>query len=207
MFRTWFGLYGFCKLPWNDIVPADNKYTDEPAKVPEHVQNYLDVVYGVAGKKLTVDDMIKESERVYNFQKIFNIRMGKGLRRDDRIPYRSAGPVTKEEYESRQERYDKQLRKFDTLTCNIKELANWLLDNDCEMVAMESTGAYWKPIYNILELFGLDVMVVNAHHMRHVSTLHAVVTPILGLSIYFLLLLYLIMYFANLMPIYLYNYS
>ena len=79
MFRTWFGLYGFCKLPWNDIVPADNKYTDEPAKVPEHVQNYLDVVYGVTGKKLTVDDMIKESERVYNFQKIFNIRMGKGL--------------------------------------------------------------------------------------------------------------------------------
>jgi len=61
-----------------------------------------------------------------------------------------------------------ELRKFDTLTCNIKELANWLLDNDCEMVAMESTGAYWKPIYNILELFGLDVMVVNAHHMRNV---------------------------------------
>ena len=100
-----------------------------------------------------------------------------------------------------------ELRKFDTLTSNIKELGNWLLDNKCQMVAMESTGAYWKPIYNILELFGLDVMVVNAHHMRHVSTLHAVVTPILGLSIYFLLLLYLIMYFANLMPIYLYNYS
>jgi len=112
MFRTWFGLYGFCKLPWNDIVPADNKYTDEPAKVPEHVQNYLDVVYGVTGKKLTVDDMIKESERVYNFQRIFNIRMGKGLRKDDRVPYRSMGPVTKEEYESRQERYDKQLKEL-----------------------------------------------------------------------------------------------
>ena len=111
MFRTWFGLYGFCKLPWNDIVPADNKYTDEPAKVPEHVQNYLDVVYGVTGRKLSVDDMIKESERVYNFQRIFNIRMGKGLRKDDRIPYRSMGPVTKEEYESRQERYDTQLRE------------------------------------------------------------------------------------------------
>jgi aldehyde:ferredoxin oxidoreductase len=79
--------------------------------VPEHVQNYLDVVYGVTGKRLTSDEMIIESERVYNFQKIFNIRMGKGLRKDDRIPYRSMGPVTKEEYESRQERYDKQLKE------------------------------------------------------------------------------------------------
>lgn len=111
MFRTWFGLYGLCKLPWNDIVPADNKYTSEPAKVPEHVQNYLDVVYGVTGKRLNIADLIKESERVYNFQKIFCIRMGKGLRANDKTPYRSMGPVTKEEYESRQERYDSQLKE------------------------------------------------------------------------------------------------
>ena len=61
-----------------------------------------------------------------------------------------------------------ELRKFDTLTCSIKELANWLLDNNCQMVAMESTGAYWKPIYNILELHNIDVIVVNAHHMKTV---------------------------------------
>lgn len=61
-----------------------------------------------------------------------------------------------------------ELRKFDTLTSSIKELGNWLLDNHCQMVAMESTGAYWKPIYNILELLNLDVMVVNAHHMKSV---------------------------------------
>lgn len=61
-----------------------------------------------------------------------------------------------------------ELRKFDTLTSSIKELGNWLLDNDCQMVAMESTGSYWKPIYNILELLNLDVMVVNAHHMKTV---------------------------------------
>lgn len=61
-----------------------------------------------------------------------------------------------------------ELRKFDTLTCNIKELGKWLLDNGCQMVAMESTGAYWKPIYNILELLNIDVMVVNAHHMKTV---------------------------------------
>lgn len=61
-----------------------------------------------------------------------------------------------------------EIRKFDTLTSSIKELGNWLLENRCQMVAMESTGAYWKPIYNILELLNLDVMVVNAHHMKNV---------------------------------------
>ncbi|MGB4437787.1 MAG: aldehyde ferredoxin oxidoreductase C-terminal domain-containing protein [Sedimentibacter sp.] len=111
MFRTWFGLYGLCKLPWNDIAPANNKYTSEPAKIPEHVQNYLDIVYGVTGKRLDTNDMVRESERVYNFQRIFNIRLGKGLRINDKTPYRSMGPVTKEEYESRQERYDGQLKE------------------------------------------------------------------------------------------------
>lgn len=61
-----------------------------------------------------------------------------------------------------------ELRKFGTLTKDIKELAKWLIDNNCEMVAMESTGAYWKPIYNILELNDIDVIVVNAHHMKTV---------------------------------------
>ena len=61
-----------------------------------------------------------------------------------------------------------ELRKYDTLTSSIKELGIWLVENGCEMVAMESTGAYWKPIYNIFELLCLDVMVVNAHHMRNV---------------------------------------
>ena len=112
MFRTWFGLYGLCKLPWNDIVPADNKYTDEPAKIPEHVQNYIDIVNGVTGKNIDRDELIRESERVYNFQKVFNIRMGKGLRKHDKAPYRSMGPVTVEEYESRVERYDTQLKEL-----------------------------------------------------------------------------------------------
>jgi len=109
MFRTWFGLLGLCKLPWNDIVPANNSETAEPAKVPEHVQNYLDIYYGVTGNKLDVPGMLRMSEKVYQFQRIFNIRMGKGLRANDAIPYRSSGPVTEEEYLSREERYDGQL--------------------------------------------------------------------------------------------------
>lgn len=61
-----------------------------------------------------------------------------------------------------------ELRKFDSLTRSIKELGNWLLENNCQMAAMESTGPYWKPLYNIFELLNLDVMVVNAHHMKSV---------------------------------------
>ncbi len=114
MWRTWFGLMGLCKLPWNDIEPADNgsRYNGiDSAKVPEHVQNYCDLFSGVTGIEVTPDDLILQSERVYNFQRVFNLRLGYGRREHDQIPYRSVGPVTKEEYESRAERYDKQLRE------------------------------------------------------------------------------------------------
>lgn len=111
MFRTWFGLNGLCKLPWNDVTPEDNKQTREPAKVMAHVENYARFFSAVTGKKTTPEDIISMSERVYNFQRIFNLRMGFGTREHDAIPYRSVGPVTKEEYESRVERYDKQLKE------------------------------------------------------------------------------------------------
>jgi aldehyde:ferredoxin oxidoreductase len=109
MFRTWFGLCGLCKLPWNDIVPEDNKDTAEPAKVMKHVQWYADYFSTVTGREAAPDDLISMSEAVYNFQRIFNLKMGYGRREHDRIPYRAVGPVTIEEYESRTERYDKQL--------------------------------------------------------------------------------------------------
>jgi aldehyde:ferredoxin oxidoreductase len=112
LFRTWFGLNGLCKLPWNDVEPADNGKTSEPAKVPEHVQNYCEVFAGVTGREVTRADIIAMSEGVYNFQRVFDIRLGKGLRANDVPPYRSQGPVTKEEYESRAERYDKQMREL-----------------------------------------------------------------------------------------------
>ena len=111
MFRTWFGLNGLCKLPWNDIVPEDNKYTEEPAKVMAHVENYAKYFYAVTGRKVTADDLVSMSEKVYNFQRIFNLRMGFGTREHDDIPYRAVGPVTEEEYESHAGHYDKQLRE------------------------------------------------------------------------------------------------
>ncbi len=124
MFRTWFSLNGLCKLPWNDIIPEGNKDTEEPAKVIAHVMNYAKYFYGVTGRKVSIDDIILTSERVYNFQRVFNLRLGFGRREHDNIPYRAVGPVTEEEYESRVERYDKQLREkvgFDPAGKSTKE--------------------------------------------------------------------------------------
>jgi aldehyde:ferredoxin oxidoreductase len=112
MWRTWFGLNGLCKLPWNDITPANNAETNEPAKVPEHVENYVNLFAGTTDREVTKEDLITMSEAVYNFQRVFNIRMGSGLREHDNCPYRAMGPVTQEEYESRTERYDKQLKEL-----------------------------------------------------------------------------------------------
>jgi len=111
IWRTWFGLCGLCKLPWNDIEPPDNALTAEPAKVPAHVQNYAELFSAVTGREVMPDDLIAMSERVYNFQRVFNYRLGFGTREHDRGPYRSMGPVTVEEYKSRAERYDKQLKE------------------------------------------------------------------------------------------------
>jgi aldehyde:ferredoxin oxidoreductase len=109
MFRTWFGLCGLCKLPWNDITPEDNKSTPEPAKVMKHVQWYAEYFSAVTGRDAGPDDLIRMSEVVYNFQRIFNLRMGFGRRAQDSLPYRAIGPVTEIEYESRAEHYDRQL--------------------------------------------------------------------------------------------------
>ena len=109
MWRTWFGLNGLCKLPWNDIEPANNAQTDEPSKVPEHVQNYVDYQKAMTGWKVDKKEIILQSERCYNWQRAMNVWLGRGRRKDDWIPYRSMGPVTEMEYHSRSERYDKIL--------------------------------------------------------------------------------------------------
>jgi len=109
MWRTWFGLNGLCKLPWNDVEPANNAETDEPAKVPGHVQNYVEYQNAVTGWNVDKQELILQSERCYNWQRAMNVWLGRGCRTDDWIPYRSMGPVTEMEYLSRSERYDKQL--------------------------------------------------------------------------------------------------
>ncbi|MBN1217066.1 MAG: aldehyde:ferredoxin oxidoreductase [Candidatus Lokiarchaeota archaeon] len=128
LWRTWFGLCGLCKLPWNDVPPPSNfelpiKMAGEllQAKIPQHVQWYADYFSAVTGIHTEPDDLIQMSERVYNLQRIFNIRQGKGLKEhDSNLPYRAMGPVTKMEYESRQERYDNQLKE---LEIDVKDLS------------------------------------------------------------------------------------
>ena len=61
-----------------------------------------------------------------------------------------------------------EVRNFGATTRELLELADWLKEGGCEMVAMESTASYWKPLYNILESSELNAMVVNARHMKAV---------------------------------------
>jgi transposase len=61
-----------------------------------------------------------------------------------------------------------ETRTFGTMTADLLSLADWLQAVGCTHVAMESTGVYWKPIYNLLEGTGLTVLVVNARHVKAV---------------------------------------
>ena len=107
-----YGTHGCTRLLRGINHDNRTKYTGiDSAKVPEHVQNYVTLFRSVTGRTdvKTGDDLVRMSEVVYNFQRVFNLKMGFGTREHDAIPYRSMGPVTVEEYESRQERYDQQL--------------------------------------------------------------------------------------------------
>jgi transposase len=60
------------------------------------------------------------------------------------------------------------VRKFSSFTHDLHRLADWLLACGVETVAMESTGVYWIPLYEILEERGFEVLLVNARHVRNV---------------------------------------
>ncbi|MEQ8155923.1 MAG: IS110 family transposase [Clostridiaceae bacterium] len=62
----------------------------------------------------------------------------------------------------------KEIRQFGTMTDDILELVSWVKETNCEVVAMESTGVYWKPVYNLLENEGINIIVVNAQHIKGV---------------------------------------
>jgi transposase len=62
----------------------------------------------------------------------------------------------------------RETREFGTFTNSLTELKDWLLENGITHVAMESTGVYWKPVYNVLEPSGIMVWIVNARHVKNV---------------------------------------
>ena len=60
-------------------------------------------------------------------------------------------------------------KSYTTLRDDVLELSDWLKEHGCMNVAMESTGVYWRPVYEILEeVEGINLCLVNAHHMRNV---------------------------------------
>ena len=62
----------------------------------------------------------------------------------------------------------KETRTFSTFTRSLTELREWLLSLGVTHVSMESTGVYWKPVFNILEGYGLTILIVNARHIKYV---------------------------------------
>lgn len=60
-----------------------------------------------------------------------------------------------------------ETRTFDGFTDSIEKMRDWLEEHGITHVAMESTGVYWKPVYNILE-DGFEILLVNARHIKNV---------------------------------------
>src|SRR6201981_252187 len=59
-------------------------------------------------------------------------------------------------------------RSFGTMTDELIRLREWLQASGVTHVAMESTGVYWKPVFNLLEDHGMELLVVNARHVKAV---------------------------------------
>jgi len=181
-FRLWFSLVGLCKLPWNDIEPADNaiKYKGiEAAKVPEHVQNYVDLFNAVTGKKITKEELIIQSERVYNFQRVFQLRLGRGTRKDHNIPLRAIGPVFPDEWEARSDYYDNELKAAgidpENLSTEekIKKLQNYRLSQWEQLVDAVYRRRGWNkngiPTIETLRRLGIDYPEVVEVVKRHLK--------------------------------------
>ncbi len=60
-----------------------------------------------------------------------------------------------------------EIREFSGFTDDLLLMKDWLLENDCPIIAMESTGIYWRPLHNVLE-GSLNVILVNARHFKNV---------------------------------------
>ena len=66
------------------------------------------------------------------------------------------------------DRDEESIRRFSSFTCDLHALADWLVRCRVRTVAMESTGVYWIPLFQILEARGLEVYLVNAHYLKSV---------------------------------------
>ena len=62
----------------------------------------------------------------------------------------------------------RECRTFDTTTAGLEALLSWLTESGCTQVAMEATGVYWKPVWNILSDGKFELIVANAKHIKNV---------------------------------------
>ena len=67
------------------------------------------------------------------------------------------------------DRDDEPVREFASFTADLNALADWLERCEVKIVAMESTGVYWIPLYELLQRRGFEVLLVNARHVKNVS--------------------------------------
>ena len=67
-----------------------------------------------------------------------------------------------------EDRADEPIRKIGCYTADIEGMAEWLKECGIKTVAMESTGVYWIPVFQILEANGFEVLLVNARHIKNV---------------------------------------
>jgi transposase len=62
----------------------------------------------------------------------------------------------------------RECRTFDTTTSGLEALLTWLTESGCTHVAMEATGVYWKPVWNILSDGTFELILANAAHIKNV---------------------------------------
>jgi transposase len=67
--------------------------------------------------------------------------------------------------EQGEEQYE--IQEFGTFTNDLLTMKKWLTDNHCPILAMESTGIYWRPVHNVLEGY-MEIILVNARHIKNV---------------------------------------
>ena len=96
-------------------------------------------------------------------QDILTCAMGLDVRRDIIVACLAKGEIGSDP--------EIEIRSFSTLIPEMKKLRDWVIESDCRHVAMESTGIYWQPIYEMLEPCfegEINILVVNARHMKNV---------------------------------------
>src|SRR6201997_820261 len=65
------------------------------------------------------------------------------------------------------DRDEDPVRRFDCFTADLEQMAKWLVEKGVRSVAMQSTGVYWMPVFEMLEQSGLQVYLVNARHTKN----------------------------------------